>query len=56
MLQTGVIEVGSDMYVMEPADDENKDHSHVAYKMNRKPMKFEHGKGKLHQLGYSNLY
>ena len=44
------------MYVMEPVNDENKDHSHVAYKMERKSMKFEDGNGKLHQPGYSNLY
>ena len=31
---------------MEPADKKNKDHSHVAHKMKRKPMKFENGNGK----------
>ena len=46
LLQRGIIEVGDDMYVMEPAD-ENNDFSHVAYKMKRKPMKFEDGDGKL---------
>ena len=56
LFQKGIIEVDDDMYVMEPADDENKDHSHVAYKMKRKPMKFEDGNGKLYQLGFSNLY
>jgi len=36
------------MFVMEPADDENEDHSHVAYKMKHKPMTFEDGNGELH--------
>ena len=29
---------------MEPADEQNKDYSHVAHKMKWKPMKFEHDK------------
>ena len=52
LFQKGIIEVDDDMFVMEPSDKENEDHSHVAYKMKRKPMKFEDGKGKLHQPGY----
>jgi len=34
------------MFVMEPADKENKDNSHVAHKMKRIFMKFEDGNGK----------
>ena len=33
------------MFVMEPADEENKDHSHVAHKMKHKHMKFEDSNG-----------
>ena len=33
------------MYVMEPADERNNDHSHVAHKMKHKPMKFEDNNG-----------
>ena len=45
VLQKGIIETDDDMYVMEPADDNNKDHSHVAYKMKQKPMVFEDSNG-----------
>ena len=45
LLQKGMIETDDDMYVMEPADDKNKDHSHVAYKMKQKPMVFENSSG-----------
>ena len=30
---------------MEPSDEKNKDRSHIAYKMKRKPMKFEDSNG-----------
>lgn len=33
------------MFVMEPADEENKDHTHVAHKMKHKIMKFEDSNG-----------
>ena len=36
------------MFVMEPADERNKDHSHVAHKMKHKPMKFEDSNGIAH--------
>ena len=45
LLQKGIIETDDGMYVMEPADGKNKDHSHVAYKMKRKSMKFEDSNG-----------
>ena len=48
-LQRGIIEIDDDMYVMEPADqdDKNKDYSHVAHKMKHKPMKFENSNGNI---------
>ena len=36
------------MFVMEPAEERNKDHSHVAHKMKHKPMKFEDSNGIAH--------
>ena len=33
------------MSVMEPADDGNKDHSHIAYKMKHEPTQFEDSNG-----------
>lgn len=44
-LQKGIIETDDDMFVMEPADENNKDHSHVAHKMKRVLVKFEDSKG-----------
>lgn len=38
------------MFVMEPADDNNTDHSHVAHKMKRKPMQFEDSDGIITKL------
>ena len=29
------------MFVLEPADEQNKEYSHVAHKMKRKPIMFE---------------
>ena len=40
------------MYVMEPADENNKDHSHVAYKMKQKPMVFEDSNGIVYITGF----
>ena len=34
-----------DILVMEPVDDTNQGHSHVAHKMKQKPMKFEDSNG-----------
>jgi len=42
-LQKGIIEIDDDMFVMEISD--NEDHSHVAHKMKRIPMKFEDDNG-----------
>ena len=33
------------MFVLEPAEDGNKDHSHIAHKMKHKPLKFEDSNG-----------
>ena len=33
------------MFVMEPANEQNKEYSHVAHKMKWNPMKFEDYKG-----------
>ena len=33
------------MFVLEPAEDGNKDHSHIAHKMKHKTMKFEDSNG-----------
>ena len=33
------------MFMMEPADEQNKEYSHVAHKMNNKPVKFGDIKG-----------
>ena len=45
ILQKGIIEVDDDILVMEPVDDTDKGHSHVAHKMKQKPMKFEDSNG-----------
>ena len=37
------------MYVMESADESNKDHSHVAHKMKHKLMNFEDNNGSLYR-------
>ena len=40
------------MFVMEPADGQNKEYSHVAHKINHKHMKFEDINGTIcvHQI------
>ena len=43
------------MYVMEPADENNKDHSHVAYKMKQKPMVFEDSNGIVFITGFVQI-
>ena len=51
-LQKGIIEIDDDMFVMEPADGQNKEYSHVAHKINHKHMKFEDINGTIcvHQI------
>ena len=34
-----------DILVMEPVDNRNKAHSHIAHKLKQKPMKFEDSNG-----------
>ena len=43
------------MYVMEPADENNKDHSHVAYKMKQKPMVLEDSNGIVFITGFVQI-
>ena len=45
IIQKGIIEIDDDMFVMEPVDEKNKDHSHFAHKMKHKPTKFEDSNG-----------
>ena len=42
-----MIEIDDDMFVMEPAAEQNKEYSHVAHKIKRKPIMFEN-KGTSH--------
>ena len=45
------------MFVMEPADEQNEEYSHVAHKMKRKPITFENkGISHIQYFGFCTLY